>query len=86
MGLDSWTIFRTSVYIIGGLYGLNRSRRHSRLFGVGVAVLCWSFAYRLYGTLGLGLGDLRWTSNVGASVLLATIIYDVVMDYQRGKR
>lgn len=86
MGLDAWTIFRTSTYIIAGFYGIKRSRQHSRLFGIGVAVLCWSFAYRLYGTLGLGLGDLRWTSNVGASVLLATIVFDVYGDYRRSKR
>ncbi|MEM7131192.1 MAG: hypothetical protein AAF702_33055 [Chloroflexota bacterium] len=85
MGLDSWTIFRTSVYILGGCYGLYRSHHHHRLFGLGVAILCWSFAYRLYGTLQLGLGDLRWTSNVGATFFLATIFYDMAVDYMRSR-
>lgn len=84
-GLDEWTMFRTAVYIVGGWYGLTRSIQHNRMFGFGTAVMCWSFAVRLYGTLGLGFGDLRWLSNVGAGVFLATIVYDVLMDYVRGR-
>lgn len=83
--LDAATISRTLIYIVAGFYGLSRSKLHRRMFGIGTAVLCWSFAYRLVGTLGLGMGDLRWTSNAGAGIMMATILYDIYGDYRRGK-
>lgn len=81
-------VFRILVYVLAAIHAAKLSMKNGRMFGFGLTIIFGTFVYRVFAYVAWGLTgpETAMVGNIGASFLIATTLYDMGVDFIRGRK